>query len=97
MIFAVSVAELHLPGSRSLKYKRRVVKGLMDRIHSRYRVSIAETGFHDLHQRAQIGIAIVHQNGQELERLLDGIRRTIDAVPEASLVEWRPEIVEEAP
>ncbi len=69
----------------------------MDRIHSRYRVSIAETDHHDLHQRAQIGIAVVHRNGHELERLLEGIRRTIDRVPEASLLAWRPEIFEVAP
>ena len=54
MIVGISVFELHLPSSRSLKDKRRVVKSLVERIHQRFRVSVAETGFHDLHQRSEI-------------------------------------------
>ena len=57
MVVAIAVLELHLPGSRSLKDKRRVVKSLIDRMHARFRVSVAETEYHDLHQRAEIGIA----------------------------------------
>lgn len=94
MTFAFAVARLHLPESRSLKQKRRVVKSLMDRIHHRFRVSIAETDFHDLHQRAEIGLAVVHRNDHELERMLDEIHRMIDTVPDASLTDWQPETFE---
>ena len=59
MVVGVSVFELHLPASRSLKEKRRVVKSFVERLHERLRVSVAETGFHDLHQRAEIGVAAV--------------------------------------
>lgn len=96
MTFALVVARLHLPASRSLKHKRRVLKSLMDRIHQRYRVSIAETAFHDLHQRAEIAMAMVHRNEHELERMLDGIRRLFDAQPDAELTEWLPELLEGA-
>jgi uncharacterized protein YlxP (DUF503 family) len=34
-----------------------VVKGMIERIHQRFRVSIAETDFHDLHQRSEIAVA----------------------------------------
>ncbi len=96
MTFALVVARLHLPGVRSLKQKRRVVKSLMDRIHQRYRVSIAETGFHDTHQRAEIALAMVHRNQHEVERLLDAVRRIFDLQPDAELTEWLPELVEGA-
>ena len=33
MLIGISVFELHLPHARSLKEKRKVVKGLIDRIH----------------------------------------------------------------
>ena len=52
MVVGVSVCELHLPGVRSLKGKRKIIKGLIERLHHRYRISIAETAFHDLHQFA---------------------------------------------
>lgn len=96
MRFAVAVARLHIPAATSLKQKRRVLRAVMDRIHHRFRVSIAETDFHDLHQRAEIGLAVVHRSDRELERLLDEVRRMIDAVPDASLVEWLPQFFEEA-
>ncbi len=68
----ISSFELHLPESRSLKDKRRVVKSLVERIHQRYRVSIAETDFHDLHQRAEISLAAVANGEGELEEAAGG-------------------------
>lgn len=93
MVVLVTVLELHLPASRSLKDKRRVVKGLIERIHARYRVSIAETDFHDLHQRSEIAIAAVHQSATHLEHLLEAVRSLLDEQPEAFVVRWEPEFV----
>ena len=95
MVVAIAVLELHLPGSRSLKDKRRVVKSLIDRMHARFRVSVAETEYHDLHQRAEIGIAAVGRDGGELEHLLDELRRIADGEVEAFVARWEPQILEE--
>lgn len=98
MVVGISSFELHLPACRSLKAKRKVVKGLVDRIHHRLRVSIAETAFHDLHQRAEITIAIVAQREHELNEMLDEIRALIDATaPEAFLTRWEPQVLESEP
>ena len=94
MVVAISVFELHLPGSRSLKEKRRVVKSLTERVHRRHRVSVAETDFHDLRQRAEIGIAAVGASRQRLERQMDAILRLIDEQQEAVLLGWDPEYLE---
>jgi len=95
MVVAVSVFELHIPAGRSLKEKRRVVKSLIERLHQRYRVSVAETDYHDLHQRAQIAVAAVHRSRHEMERLLNGIREHVEGVPGAMLISWEPYFVEE--
>jgi hypothetical protein len=95
MIVGVSSFELHLPSSRSLKDKRRVVKSLVDRIHQRYRVSVAETDFHDLHQRAEISLAAVTNGEGEMEKLMEEIRSLVDREPEAFLTRWDPQILEE--
>ena len=98
MVVGISSIELHLPSCRSLKAKRKVVKGLVDRIHHRFRISIAETGFHDLHQRAEITIAIVAQREHELNEMLDEIRALIDTTaPEAFLTRWEPQVLEPMP
>jgi hypothetical protein len=91
MVVLLTVIELHLPAARSLKDKRRVVKGLVDRIHARYRVSVAETAFHDLHQRSELAIASVHPSAGQAERLVAEVRSLLDDVADALVVRWEPE------
>jgi len=82
MIVGIVSFELHLPSSRSLKDKRRVVKSL-------------ETGFNDLHQRAEISLAAVTNGEGEMERLMEEIHGLVDREPEAFLTGWEPQILEE--
>jgi hypothetical protein len=95
MTVGVSSFELHIPSSRSLKDKRRVVKSLIERIHQRFRVSIAETDFHDLHQRSEISMAVVTNGEAEMESLMEEVRSLVDSVPELYLTKWDPQILEE--
>ena len=95
MIIGISVFELHLPASRSLKDKRRVVKSLIERLHQRFRVSIAETDFHDLHQRAEIAIAVVVAGGEsEMDKMMEQVRDIVESDPEVYLTRWDPQILE---
>jgi uncharacterized protein YlxP (DUF503 family) len=95
MIVGISVFELHLPVSRSLKDKRRVVKSLIERVHQRFRVSIAETDFHDLHQRAEIAMAVVVSGGEsEMEKLMEEVRNIVESDPEVYLTHWDPQLLE---
>ncbi len=96
MIVGISVFELHLPASRSLKDKRRVVKSLIEKLYQRYRVSIAETDFHDLHQRAEIALAAVAAGGEsEMDHLMDEVRKLVESDPEVYLTRWDPQLLEE--
>ncbi len=94
MVVGVSVFELHVPASRGLKEKRKVVKSLIDRIHRRFRVSIAETGYHDLHQRAEISIAVIGQDAADGERLLGAVRDLVESEPRAMLTSWEAQLLE---
>jgi uncharacterized protein len=95
MIIGISVFELHLPASRSLKDKRRVVKSLIERVHQRYRVSIAETDFHDLHQRAEIAMAVVVAGGEsEMDKMMEQVREMVESDPEIYLTRWDPQVLE---
>jgi uncharacterized protein len=96
MIVGISSFELHLPASRSLKDKRRVVKSLVDKIHQRFRVSVAETDFHDLHQRAEISMAVVTNGEAEMDNLMEEVHRLVESQPEAFLTRWDPQILEGA-
>src|SRR5260370_14996009 len=50
----VLTLELRLENSHSLKEKRHVVKGLRDRLHHKFNVSVAEIDCQDLWQRAVV-------------------------------------------
>ena len=95
MVVGIAACELHLPSARSLKDKRRIVKSLVERIHQRLRASAAETDFHDLHQRAEIGIAIVGREDGEVEALLEQVRAIFDGEVEAFVSAWQPQILSE--
>ncbi|MBI3985336.1 MAG: DUF503 domain-containing protein [Lentisphaerae bacterium] len=59
MVIGVVKALLSLPGSRSLKDKRRVLHSLKDRILNRMNVSLAEVGRQDAWQFAELAFVTV--------------------------------------
>jgi len=85
--------ELHVPGARSLKEKRRAVKSFVDRAHKRHRVSVAETGLHDVHQRAEIGLAVVAGSEAAVDKLLASLRSLTDELHDAMVARWEERIV----
>ncbi len=93
MPVSVITVEIHLPDARSLKDKRKIVKSLKDKIHNRLRVSIAETGFHELHQRSEIGIAAVAPDGAHLSSVIDRVRRLFDERFDITVTRWDEQIV----
>lgn len=92
MWVAVCRVELHLPGARSLKDKRRSLRRVSERAHARWRVSVAEVGHHDLHQRAVIGLAAVSGDSHELERLLHALRGLFDEHLDGYIAQWDEDI-----
>lgn len=96
MIVAIAAVEIHIPESRSLKEKRKVIKGLIERIRHRFRVSITETDYHDLHQRAELGLAGVTRTPKEAEILLEKIRSLIDTETACFVSHWSADFIEGA-
>lgn len=92
-LVGIVVAELHLPSAHSLKDKRRVIKGMIDRVHQRHRVSISETDHNDLHQRAQICVAAVGRSDRDIENRMESLRDSFE-VGDAYVTDWNLEIVE---
>jgi len=78
MFVGILTIELHIPGSRSLKDKRRAVKGVKERIRARFNVSVAEVGETELWQRATLGVVTVSSGrahaGEMLDKVVDLVR-----------------------
>ena len=64
MFVGVLEATFYIPGSHSLKDRRRVIRSIKDRTRHRFNVSVAEVGELDLHQRATLGVALVGNEHQ---------------------------------
>jgi uncharacterized protein YlxP (DUF503 family) len=96
MVVGIVVVELHLPAAQSLKDKRRIVNSLVERVFSKHRVSVAQVGHLELHQRAELGLAAVGIDGEAVERVLDATRRLFedDLVGEAWVTRWDQQMLE---
>ena len=85
MFVGVLTIELHIPESGSLKGKRAVVKGLKDRIISRFKVAAAEVGEDtDKWQRTTIGVACV---SSEKAHAVEVLNKVVDLVRSNTSVE----------
>jgi len=82
MTVEAALVELRIPGSGSLKDKRRVVRGLIDAARRRFGASVAEVGDLDLLRRAEIGIAVVSGSPAHAEAELDALLRWIEERPD---------------
>ncbi len=78
MVVGVLRLELALPGNGSLKDKRRVVKGLVDRLRHRFNVSVAEVDHQDAHRRASVGVACVSGDRTLCGQILEAVLRTVE-------------------
>jgi uncharacterized protein len=67
--------ELRLDESHSLKDKRHFVKGLKDRLRSRFNVSVAEIDYQDSWQRGLIAVAVVSSDQKLAEKILQSTER----------------------
>ena len=95
MYVGLGILDLELPHVHDLKAKRRVVRSLIDRLHTRYRISAAETGMQDRMQRAEIGVAVVASSSSQAQQILDEVLRLADEEGEAVVLGWEPQILEE--
>ena len=83
MIIGTLEVTLQIFNASSLKGKRKVVKGLKERIKHRFNVSISETDYHDVWQSAKIGVAIVASEQQFADSTLEKVINHMENCPDA--------------
>ncbi|QYC39609.1 hypothetical protein Nocox_09945 [Nonomuraea coxensis DSM 45129] len=75
---------------RSLKQKRSVVRPLIAELRRRYpAIAVAETGHHDLHRRAEVGIAVLSGSAGNCKEVMDACERMVAFRPEIELLSAR--------
>ena len=92
MVVGTLRLRLIIRGARSLKDKRRVVKGVKDRVQSKFNASIAEVDALDNWQTAVLGVAVVANDGAYVRSVLSQIINLVAAARDAELAESGMEI-----
>ena len=93
MVLAYAVYDLHLPGCRSLKEKRMVVRSLKARVRNQFEVSAAEVADQDLLQRARLGVAAVGPDQEPLDALLQNILTFVESHLDGQILDYHNEFI----
>lgn len=85
--------KLHLPQPCSLKEKRTIIKGLIAKARREFNVSIAEVGALDDRRRAELGAALVSNDGGLNDRIMAKLVELIERESEVLVEDYRIEIL----
>ena len=93
MFVGVARMVLQIPGARSLKDRRRVVKGLKDRVRAKLPVSIAEVGDLERYQVATLGVTVVSNESARCSEVLSHVASLAGPAHDALVADVATEIV----
>ena len=93
MFVGVARQVLQIPGARSLKDRRRVVRSFKDRLRARLPVSVAEVGDVERYQVATLGLAVVSADAARCQEVLSHAASIAGSLHDAVLADVATEIV----
>ncbi len=88
MIVGTLSIKIAIRSSRSLKDKRRIIKGIKDRIRNKFNVSISETDAQDNHKSSVISVAMVGTDRQYVNSVLSSVINFFRFFPQVELVDY---------
>jgi uncharacterized protein YlxP (DUF503 family) len=92
MVVGLLSVELYLPGSRSLKEKRMVLRAVKDRL-KKFNISVAEVEHHDLWQRAGLAVVAVSTDARHVDAELAAVVDEIERVEPGSIARTEVEFL----
>jgi uncharacterized protein YlxP (DUF503 family) len=93
MFVGVLRFSLQIPGARSLKDRRSVVRSLKERAQGRLKVSIAEVGNVEDPRYATFGVAVVSSSSRVCDQVLASVASMAGSLPDAIMTDRATEIV----
>lgn len=89
MVVATCVIHLELPGVRSLKEKRRIVKSILAKVRRQFNVAAAEIDHHDVWQSSAIALVTIGTDTGHLHRVLEhAVAWLADARPDIPIAAY---------
>ncbi|MBI3207015.1 MAG: DUF503 domain-containing protein [Myxococcales bacterium] len=93
MFVGVARLILQIPGARSLKDRRQVVKSFKERARARLPVSISEVGDVERHQVATLGAVTVARDAAYCTSVISQLTELASTLPDGVLADVRTEVI----
>lgn len=93
MVVGTGKIKFRLYDIHSLKAKRGIVKSIINRIKSKFNISIAETDLNNSHEWAEIGFAITGNDARLVNSKLDKVINMADDLGLAMIADTKIEII----
>lgn len=93
MVVGLGIITLRLHDCRSLKGKRRVVKSMINQLRNHFNMSVAEVGSNDIHQRGEIGFALVGNDRMVINSKIDKAFNLAEDLGLAEIIDTEMEII----
>jgi uncharacterized protein len=93
MVVGLGIITFRLYDCRSLKGKRKVVKSIVKQMQNRFNISVAEVGANDVHQRSEIGFALVGNDRMVINSKADKVLNMVDDLGLAEIIDSEMEIL----
>jgi uncharacterized protein len=77
MFIGLGRFEIFIPGSASLKDKRRVIRPVTAAVRKKFNASVAEVDHQDLWQRTTIGVSCIAESTSHCVKMLREIERVV--------------------
>jgi uncharacterized protein YlxP (DUF503 family) len=93
MVVGVAKLSLRLPGNKSLKGKRKVIKSLCERLRQRFNLAVAETDAQDLWQTGELGLVAIGNQAGYIDSKLDKAINFVEDMQVAEIVDIQRELI----
>jgi len=93
MIIGACTLKLILYESNSLKDKRHIIRSIIDRLKSKFNISIAEIELNDSWKTALVGFACVTNNSNHANQIISNVIKYVDEDSRVEIVDQNIEIL----
>jgi uncharacterized protein len=93
MVVGALIIQFHIYENGSLKGKRKIVKSMIDKVKSKFNVSIAEIGSNDKWQIIELGVSATANDRRFVDSSLSSVLSYLDSLCLAEIVNSRMEII----
>ncbi len=78
-MISVCQVEIYIYESNCLKDKRRILKSIIDKLKSKYNITIAETDYNEKWNRSVITFAAVSNSGKFSDKIINKVLSRIES------------------